>query len=58
MIVLNTAVADEFTAFRERVDARIEAGVRKEKAIYEELKSMIRSSRCLLYTSPSPRDRG
>lgn len=39
MIVLNTIVADELTAFRERVDARIEAGVRKEKAIYEELKA-------------------
>ena len=49
MIVLNTAVADEFTAFRERVDARIEAGVRKEKAIYEELKSMIRSSRAIRF---------
>ena len=49
MIVLNTAVADEFTAFRERVDARIEAGVRKEKAIYEELNSMIRSSRAIRF---------
>ena len=49
MIVLNTAVADELTAFRERVDARIEAGVRKEKAIYEELKSMIRSSRAIRF---------
>lgn len=49
MIVLNTAVADEFTAFRERVDARIEAGVRKEKAIYEEFKSMIRSSRAIRF---------
>ena len=43
MIVLNAAVADELTAFREAVDARIEAGARKEKAIYEELKRMIRA---------------
>ena len=49
MIVLNTIVADELTAFRERVDARIEAGVRKEKAIYEELKSMIRSSQAIRF---------
>ena len=31
------------------MDARIEAGVRKEKAIYEELKSMIRSSRAIRF---------
>ncbi|WP_418170120.1 glutamine synthetase III [Alistipes putredinis] len=49
MIVLNTIVADELTAFRERVDARIGAGVRKEKAIYEELKSMIRSSQAIRF---------
>ena len=40
---------DNDLAFRERVDARIEAGVRKEKAIYEELKSMIRSSRAIRF---------
>ncbi len=44
MIVLNTAVAAELRAFREAVDARIEAGAKKEKAIYEVLKAMIHSS--------------
>ncbi len=45
MIVLNTAVADELTQFRSRVDAKIESGMRKEKAIYEVLKAMIHESR-------------
>ncbi len=44
MIVLNTAVAAELRAFREAVDARIEAGAKKEKAIYEVLKEMIHAS--------------
>ncbi len=44
MIIINTAVADELTAFRTAVDARIEAGMKKEKAIYEVLKEMIHAS--------------
>ena len=42
MITLNTAVADELTRFKAAVDARIGAGAKKEKAIYEELKKMIK----------------
>ena len=38
MIVLNTAMAYELTEFRKKVDAKIEAGMKKEKAIYEVLK--------------------
>ena len=41
MIVLNTAMAYELTEFRKKVDAKIEAGMKKEKAIYEVLKQMI-----------------
>ena len=44
MIVLNTAVAAELRGFREAVDARIERGAKKEKAIYEVLKEMIAAS--------------
>ena len=48
MIVLNTAVADEFTAFRERW-MRVSRRSQEGKAIYEELKSMIRSSRAIRF---------
>mgnify|MGYP000837959203 CR=1 FL=1 len=41
MITLNTAVASELTEFRKAVDAKIEAGDKKERAIYEVLKKMI-----------------
>lgn len=43
MIALNTAVAAELTEFRREVDAKIETGKKKERAIYEVLKSMIRA---------------
>lgn len=39
MIVLNSAVASELTEFKREVDMRIEAGAKKEKAIYEVLKN-------------------
>ena len=45
MIVLNTAVAYELTLFKMAVDTKIESGMKKEKAIYEVLRQMIRSSR-------------
>ena len=45
MIVLNTAVANELSEFKKAVDAKIEAGVKKEKAIYEELRRMIKESK-------------
>ena len=41
MIVLNAIVADELVAFKKAVDRKIEAGMKKEKALYEELKRMI-----------------
>lgn len=42
MIVLNTAVANEFTEFCKEVDAKIADGTKKERAIYEVLKRKIR----------------
>ena len=47
MIVLNSAVADELTAFKHEVDTLIESGAKKEKAIYEVLKRMIRSCKAI-----------
>ena len=41
MIVLNAAMAHELAEFKQNVDAKIEAGMKKEKAIYEVLKQMI-----------------
>lgn len=49
MIVLNTAVAYELTEFKKAVDAKIEAGTKKEKAIYEELRRMIRESKAIRF---------
>ena len=42
MLTLNTAVAEQLTRFMEAVDRHIESGMKKEKAIYEELKKLIR----------------
>ena len=42
MLTLNTAVAEQLTRFKEAVDRHIENGMKKEKAIYEELKKLIR----------------
>ena len=41
IITLNTALADELTLFKAEVDAKIEGGMKKEKAIYEVLKRKI-----------------
>ncbi len=49
MITLNTAVADELTRFKQAVDAKIEAGAKKEKAIYEVLKMMIKECRPICF---------
>jgi len=43
MIVLNSITAAELTEFKQAVDAKIEAGAKKEKAIYEVLKRMIKA---------------
>ncbi len=42
VIVLNAALADQLNMFKSRVDAQIENGVKKERAIYEVLKSTIK----------------
>jgi len=42
LLTLNAAVAEQLSEFKQRVDGRIEAGAKKEKAIYEELKQLIR----------------
>ena len=49
MIVLNTAVANELTEFRNEVDARIADGAKKERAIYEVLKRKIRESKAVRF---------
>ena len=49
MIVLNASMAHELTEFKRKVDARIEAGVRKEKAIYEVLKEMINACKDIFF---------
>ncbi len=41
MIILNTAVAEGLISFKARVDAKIEEGKKKDKAIYEVLREMI-----------------
>ena len=42
IITLCTAAAEQLTEFKREVDAKIESGIKKEKAIYETLKRMIR----------------
>ena len=45
MIVLNTAIADQLTKFKVEVDALIEAGVKKDEAIFQILKKLIIESK-------------
>ena len=45
MITLNSIVADQLAEFKREVDSRIEAGAKKERAIYEVLKELIQNSR-------------
>ncbi len=45
VIAINTIVAEQLTMFKRDVDALIESGVRKEKAIFDVLKRLIRQSR-------------
>jgi len=49
MITLNTAVAYELREFKKAVDAKIEAGTKKERAIYEELRRMIKESKAIRF---------
>jgi len=45
MIALNTAVADQLAKFKIEVDALIEAGVKKDEAIFQVLKKLIIESK-------------
>lgn len=45
MIALNSAVADQLTKFKVEVDALIEAGVKKDEAIFQILKKLIIESK-------------
>ncbi len=45
MIALNTAVADQLAKFKVEVDALIEAGVKKDEAIFQILKKLIIESK-------------
>ncbi len=45
IIVINTAVAEQLTEFKRTIDAKIAEGEKREKAIYETLREMIKSSK-------------
>lgn len=47
MICLCTAMAEQLTIFKAEVDAKIEKGAKKEKAIYEAIKHFIKMSKAV-----------
>ncbi|MCI5718441.1 MAG: glutamine synthetase III [Alistipes sp.] len=47
MICLCSAMAEQLTIFKADVDAKIEKGMKKEKAIYETIKQLIRSCKAV-----------
>ncbi len=47
MITLCTAAAEQLTEFKREVDAKIEKGVKKERAIYEILKRLIKQCKVI-----------
>lgn len=49
MIALNTAVADQLVKFKIEVDALIEAGVKKDEAIFQVLKKLIIESKAIRF---------
>ncbi len=49
MIALNTAVADQLTKFKVEVDTLIEAGVKKDEAIFQVLKKLIIESKAIRF---------
>lgn len=49
MMVLNAAVAAQLVAFKKDVDARISAGMQKEKAIFHVLKLYIQESKAIRF---------
>ena len=49
MTVLNTIVANQLNDFKEKVDAHIDAGDKKDTAILKELRACIKSSKSILF---------
>ncbi len=49
LIVLNTIVAKQLKIFKEKVDAIIESGVKKDEAIFQVLKQLIIDSKPILF---------
>ena len=49
MIVINTAVAEQLTEFKKTVDAKIEEGEKKEKAIYETIRQTIKDCKAIRF---------
>ena len=49
MIALNTAVADQLVKFKIEVDALVEAGVKKDEAIFQVLKKLIIESKAIRF---------
>jgi glutamine synthetase len=45
IIVINTAVAEQLTEFKRIIDAKVERGEKKERAIYETLRELIKQSK-------------
>ena len=49
MIVINTAVAEQLTEFKKTIDAKIEEGEKKEKAIYETIRQTIKDCKAIRF---------
>ena len=49
MIAINTAVAEQLTEFKKAVDAKIEEGEKKEKAIYETIRQTIKDCKAIRF---------
>lgn len=49
MIALNTAVADQLVKFKKEVDVLVEAGVKKDEAIFQVLKKLIIESKAIRF---------
>ena len=49
MATLNAAMADQLTQFKAEVDAKIAAGITKEKAIFDVIKTYIKASKAIRF---------
>ena len=49
MIILNSAVAESLISFKARVDTKIEGGKKRDKAIYDVLKEMLRECKAIRF---------